>query len=311
MDFSNLSVLVIGDVCLDVTTEGESNRLSPEAPVPVILNPVENYSLGMAANVAYNLHNLGANVHYIFAYGDDKYGEIFSSLIKDVAEPHIIETGGKTFTTVKNRIMANNHQIGRIDFESSVDEPEINSIIDTLKELADNAIYFDLIIISDYNKGIITKDSWSKMRPLLEQLSYKFFVDTKKLDVLNYYEGMYIFPNRKEMQAIMDYNNCKTRNDLRVEMNLDFIVETASEEGAFIYKNDGKIIHCPVFKSAVIDICGAGDTFMAAFALYYAKFQNKIRALEFANYCCSKVIQKQGTTPITISEVMDFDSKSI
>lgn len=311
MDFSNLKVLVIGDVALDMLIEGPSYRQSPEAPVPVILNPTATYSLGMAANVALNFNNLGADVAYIFSVGKDKYGSIIEELLKkNFGSVAVTKTDGNMATTTKQRIIANNQQIARIDFEDKANDFVIKSLIEKLTNRVIAGKHYDLIIISDYNKGIITEESWSNIKPLLLQLSDKFFVDTKKKNVLDFYEGMYIFPNKKEMQDIMDFNNCKTRNELRDKMNLDFIIETASEEGAYLYKNDGKMYHCPVFKSNVLDVTGCGDTFVAAFSLFYAKYNNKKAALAFANYCCSKVIEKKGTVTINISEVLDFDSKS-
>lgn len=312
MDFSNLEVLVLGDVCLDIVEEGISNRQSPEAPVPVILNPTTTYSLGMAANVALNLHSLGAGLSFTFCFGGDEHGTIFKELIdKTMSSTKHTKTDGKTITTVKKRILANNQQVARIDFEDKTDTPEVNALINSMVRRVEKGYKYDLIIISDYNKGIITKDSWSIIKPLLLKLSDKFFVDTKKLNILDFYDGMYIFPNKKEMESIMQYNNCKTRTELREKMNLDFLVETASEEGAYLYKDDGKMYHCPIFKSNAIDVTGCGDTFVAAFALYYTKYNNKKAALGFANYCCSKVIERKGTTPIMINEVLDFDYKGI
>jgi D-beta-D-heptose 7-phosphate kinase/D-beta-D-heptose 1-phosphate adenosyltransferase len=310
MDFSNLKVLVIGDVCLDIVEEGQSFRQSPEAPVPVILNPDKTYSMGMAANTALNVYNLGVRVDYTFVLGEDENGKVLSGLIqKNLGEAEAHRHNENWTTTTKHRIIANKQQVARIDFEDKMGIAALEIFIKLLKRKVSNYFKYDLIIISDYNKGIITKESWSIIRPLLEQLSDNFFVDTKKLNVLDFYKGMYIFPNTKEMNSILEFNNFKTRNDLRNAMNLDFIIETASEDGAFIYKDDGKIIHCPVFKSNVVDVTGCGDTFVAAFSLYYTLYNKKRRALEFANYCCSKAIEKKGTVAITLSEVAHFDSK--
>lgn len=310
MDFGNLKVLVIGDCCLDIIEDGVSYRQSSEAPVPVILNPNRTYSMGMAANVAHNLHNLGAMVNYSFVLGEDENGKILSDLIENnLGEAIKYRHDGNWRTTTKHRIVANKQQVARIDFEDKMNIKALNIFMSNLEKRVTSGDKYDLIIISDYNKGIITKETWSIIRPLLEQLSDKFFVDTKKLNVLDFYEGMYIFPNKKEMDSIIEFNGCKTRNELREELDLDFIIETASEEGAFIYKEDGKIIHCPVFKSNVVDVTGCGDTFVAAFTLYYTAYGKKRRALEFANYCCSKVIEKKGTVAINLSEVAHFDSK--
>jgi rfaE bifunctional protein kinase chain/domain len=308
MDFSKLKVLVLGDICLDITEEGPSYRQSPEAPVPVILNPSTTYSLGMAGNVALNLKSLGVDLDFIFSFGEDENGYTLLELIENNfgEDVRIARYDGSMRTITKKRIIANNQQLARIDFEDIISQKDMEEQINLLKGKLERGIKYDLIIISDYNKGVISKESWSIIRPLLEQLSNKFFVDTKKKNVLDFYEGMYLFPNTKEMNEIMEYNNCKTRNDLRKELDLDFIIETASDNGAFLYKDDGKIYHCPPFKSNVVDVTGCGDTFVAAFTLYYTKYNDKKAALGFANYCCSKVIERKGTTPVLISEVRDF-----
>lgn len=318
MDFSNLKVLVVGDCCLDIIEEGKSTRLSPEAPVPIISNPITTYSLGMSGNVALNLKSLGADVYISTCVGEvGKPNTLKLFELLDINEikykKRTVRTNSISETIVKKRILANDKQVARIDYENFNGTDEL--YLKTTEKIYDvyEANYFDLIIISDYNKGYISKESWSFIKPILEKYNKgNFFVDTKKLNVLDFYEGMYIFPNKKEMQDIMDFNNCNTRNELRKEMDLDFIVETASEEGAYLYKDDGKLYHSPVFKSNVVDVTGCGDTFVAAFSLYYTKYNDKKAALGFANYCCSKVIERKGTTPVLISEVLDFhDTKSI
>jgi rfaE bifunctional protein kinase chain/domain len=303
--------MVIGDICLDIMEEGISQRISPEAPVPVILNPITTHSLGMAGNVALNLKNLGANVSYYGVYVKDAEGEIITQLLKEnglIKKTTIEETKHNNLSTIsKKRILANGSQVARIDVEKPYPTDEVTRmLVETLNISIDNGEYYDLIVIADYDKYTITSESWNEIYPLLLQLSENFYVDTKKLNVISFYEGMQIFPNRDEMEKILRFNGLTKRNELRIELDLPFIIETASEEGAWMYKDDGKIINAPVYKANVIDICGAGDTFIAAFSLYYTKFQNKIRALEFANYCCSKVVQKKGTQPVELHEVLDY-----
>jgi D-beta-D-heptose 7-phosphate kinase/D-beta-D-heptose 1-phosphate adenosyltransferase len=312
MDFSNLKVLVVGDICLDVIEQGESTRLAPECPVPVIKNPSRIYSLGMAGRTAWNLKSLGADVTISSWTRVDKDGKkIFDLMdligIKQRRKYYSSEKNIRN--SVKKRIFANNHQVDRIDKENT-DIVE-DALLNSMKENFDfDTNEFDLIIISDYNKGFICKETWSIMRPVLEKCNKgDFFVDTKKLDVLDYYEGMYLFPNDKEMNALLAHNNCITRTELRKELDTDFIVETKGNDGAIMYKEDGKLIIAPTYKTNVIDTYGAGDTFIAAFSLYYTKFKNKVRALEFANYCCSKVVQRLGCTPVELNEVLDFEVK--
>jgi len=307
MDFSNIDVLVIGDVCLDIFKEGIATRISPEAPVPIIENPTSNISLGMAGNVALNLKSLGANVFYNFLVGDDVYGKIFQNILfKEVSGNKLLFFEFDCATIVKERIIANNQQIARIDYEEKVGKKFVEKgLIDRLKKSYLSGVKYDLIIVSDYNKGIITEYTWPLIRKYLLKLSDNIFVDTKKPNVLDFYKGMHIFPNREEMKKIISYYNFNSPNELRKEMDSKFIVETASQDGAIIFE-EHNIIISETYPAEVVDITGAGDTFISSFALAYNKFGNLKYAAKFANYCCSKVIQKKGTTPVLLSEISNF-----
>ncbi len=315
MNFQDLKVLVIGDVCLDIIEEGVSKRISPEAPVPVILNSTKKYSLGMAGNTALNLKNLGADVYLCSWKKNDKYGKKIEKLIKKAGIKfannlsYKVSTNefNKLTTTVKKRIFANGQQVARLDKENN--NIISKELLDILKDyfIDYNTGYFDLVIISDYNKGFICKETWDIFLPQLQRINKGyFFVDTKKKNVTDYFEGMFIFPNTKEMLEIMNYENCKTRDELRQELDLQFLIETKSEKGASIYEKN-YISNYPALAKDVVDVCGCGDTFISAFSLYYTKFGNPHKAIRFANYCCSKIVKKKGTTPIKLHEIMDFN----
>lgn len=311
--FDELKVLVVGDICLDILEEGNANRLSPEAPVPVILNPTRKYSLGMMGNVMLNLRNLGADVEFITQFYGDKYGEKVSEIL--MAEGLFkVETNpidGPVQTTVKKRVFANGQQVARIDKERRI--PILLELIEKkLSRFAESGKKFDAIVISDYNKSVVTENLMELVKnylPLIAKDDVKFYVDTKKKHILDLYMGrnFTIFPNTDELLGILDANNIDIPQ-LVARMN---IVQTMSKDGALYHSMNGgySCIGSPALKSEVIDVCGAGDTFLAAFALYDAKFNNKQRALDFANYCCSKVVVKKGTTPVEYQEVMDFERR--
>jgi rfaE bifunctional protein kinase chain/domain len=313
MDFTGLKVLVLGDICLDVVTDGECTRLSPECPVPVIKNPISTYSLGMVGNVALNLKNLGAQVHLYTGFYNDDAGEVVQELLLEhglCTDFEFSECEVEGSTIVKERILANGHQIARIDIENYHVNAE-----DLAKDLENmyGHITFDLIVVSDYNKGLITKESWALIRPILENVKSptgSIFVDTKKKDVLEYYTTTCLFPNSKELKEIMDFYSDKTIqvdiNDLRVSLGSSLLIETASENGAYGHSSH-MTYHSPTKAQEIIDICGAGDTFIAAFALYYTKHHNIQRALDFANYCCKFVIRHKGTVPVTYEEAFCYD----
>lgn len=313
MNFSNLKVLVIGDCCLDIITDGECTRISPEAPVPVIKNPIKNYSLGMAANVALNLKNLGADVDLFSFTGEDGPGEIVRDLMVryDLCDKHgSYESCEKNPTIVKERIMANGHQIARIDIESANISPE--NVATALYSGFGHNLY-DLIIISDYDKGLLNQRSWNLVKPILDDINKNnlYFVDTKKINVLDFYKGMVLFPNSSELRKIKNAieTECFDAEDFRQMLDSSLLIETAAEMGAYAYTVNN-MHYSPAIISEVFDVTGAGDTFISAFSLYFTKHNNIQKSLDFANYCCSKVVMKKGTVPIEFSEVMDFDTKA-
>ena len=312
--FDELKVLVIGDICLDILEEGKANRLSPEAPVPVILNPERKYSLGMMGNVLLNLRNLGADVEFITQFYGDKYGNKIIEILKDEGlfkvESNYVD--GPVQTTVKKRVFANGQQVARIDKERR-NELRLDFVEKKLSRFAESGKKFNAIIISDYNKSVVKKDLMELVKnylPLIAEDDFNFYVDTKKKHILDLFAGtkFTIFPNTEELMALCESNKLGIP-ELSEHMT---IVQTMSENGALLSHMDEGRFRCissPAIKSEVIDVCGAGDTFIAAYTLYHTKFKNKQRALDFANYCCSKVVVKKGTTPVEYQEVMDFERR--
>lgn len=321
MDFTNLKVLVIGDICLDQTIDGSATRLSPEAPVPVVHNPELSYTLGMAGNVALNLRNLGAEVHIETICGKDEANGIIQKLlnyyeIQDIQETIKIQDDvqGRWVTTTKTRIVANGQQLTRIDIEEYVDNPELYEQFADIMDKNHGINKFDFVVISDYNKGIITETSWKYIKPVLDKVNKSgiYFVDTKKTNVWKFYvEDFILFPNTKELNKILNeagYNS--TLDDLQEfmdDMQWKLLVETASENGANIYNDKLEHWNYAAHTQQVFDVCGAGDTFIAAFSLAYYQTKNHHYAAKFANHCCSKVVMKKGTVPITYEEAAQYD----
>lgn len=314
MKFDDISILVIGDVCLDVIEKGVSNRNAPEADVPVILNTEKKYFLGMGGNVALNVKKMGGNVDFLTLWKYDEDGKKIVELLEENnltnKIEYIVDNNSKDYcSTVKKRLFSNNNQIARIDKEKYLDEAiTLKNMENSLKIKMKERKKYDAIIISDYNKGIINR-YWYIYKEYLKMLikeDGEYFVDTKKKNVVDEFEGMHIFPNTKEIEEMMKYNNCKTRNELRLEMDLDFIIETTSADGALIYKSNGNLLQSKALTDNAIDVYGAGDTFIAAFTLYYTKYKNLYDSLEFANYCSSIAVQNEGTYAVSYDEIKDW-----
>lgn len=301
--FKNMRVLVVGDICLDIIEEGISTRISSEAPVPVILNPTKKYALGMAGNTAVNLKSLGAEVYIATWIKLDKYGEKIIELLDEKGikiRTREYESEHDNTTTVKKRVFTNGQQVARLDKEKFIKDEAFFSALKKGSTYED--LFFDFVIVSDYDKGYIDNITWPILLEDLKRTNKgRFFVDTKKKNVVDFYRGMYIFPNTNELKQLL--NNKMTPNDLREFMNLDFLIQTASEKGAYLYR-DNMEINFPTKVKEVIDVTGCGDTFISAFSLHYTKYKNLNNAINFANECSAIVAQKKGTAAVNINEVI-------
>jgi D-beta-D-heptose 7-phosphate kinase/D-beta-D-heptose 1-phosphate adenosyltransferase len=313
MDFSGMKALVIGDCCLDIIESGTSTRLAPESPVPVILNTSKTYKLGMAGNVASNLKSLGAEVYLSSYIGKDKYGsKVREIMINEGIIELLVNPDFKTnlTTIVKKRLFANGHQVARLDreeyFHDNISAKYYKEVLDKLTKNSKD--FFDLVVISDYNKGLINILSTDYINYIIEYVNKgEIFVDTKKADVLKYFSNTILFPNTLEMKKILNHNSCISEHELIRKLNCDFIIETASEYGAYLYdRNRYGSYHSNTEVKNAVDVYGCGDTFIAAFSLFYTKFKNKGKSLEFANYCASKAALVKGLHSVNINEVIDF-----
>jgi D-beta-D-heptose 7-phosphate kinase/D-beta-D-heptose 1-phosphate adenosyltransferase len=243
-----LKILVIGDYCIDVFKYGTCSRLSPEAPVPVLLFKYETKTDGMAGNVYNNL--LALNVQT----------ELITSTKQTIKE---------RFIDLKSK-----QHILRLDTETQIQPISL----DKLLFLSD----YDSIIISDYEKGSITKEVVEYIK---NNFSGPIFVDTKKND-LSLFSGCIVKINENEFQKAIN-----------ISADLDLIV-TVGQDGAF-YKNK----NYPTKKVTVFDVSGAGDSFIAALAVQYALKKDIECAIKFANVCASSVVKKTGTAIIDFEEV--------
>lgn len=288
--FSDLKVLVIGDICLNIDEYGNSTRTAPESDdAPILLNTSVKYSLGMAGNVASNLKSLGADVSILSRIALDYYGSIILNLLNDnginYKVKEYLSSNTNAPTTVKNRIFNKGEQILRIDTESkNFKNKHFYNAISKL-DYEDN--YFDLVIISDYNKGLIDNKTIDFFKPELNRINKgEFFVDTKSTNI-NMFNNMILFPNSNELKNIKKHNNINNTYDLLEKLNSPFLIETMDKNGASIYYNSNDYYNVPSLNKNPIDVFGCGDTFISAFSLYYTKYKDKIKALEFANACSS------------------------
>lgn len=293
MNFKNMKVVVIGDFMIDHYVMGDSLRMSPEAPVPVVL-PKKEYSCpGGAGNVAMNLSSLGAEVHCVGVVGDDFFG---LELIKILENEGIVTKNIKKIknhiTTLKQRIYSNGEQVVRIDKEK-IKDFKLN-----FKKM--NLEKYDACIISDYNKGVIQS---------VDIKTNLLIVDPKKEDFSKYIGANIITPNLNELQKastlqISDDNSIVLAcSDLIKKNGFDFIVAKKGENGLTVVGKDKLIKHISTKAVSNADVTGAGDTVIAVLSLVYAKTNDIVLSAKIANAAAGAVVSKKGTNIVEISEI--------
>jgi len=306
----SLRVLVIGDVMLDRYVIGEVSRISPEAPVPVLAVTEERSVAGGAANVALNLRSLGAIVEVIGWFGEDEQGEKLIDLLNqnEVAmDGHFRFSSAPTIS--KSRVTASNHQICRVDRESSPQHylPDLKKLGNLI---ADKASSVDAVIVSDYGKGFVSEELLSLVRPTAQFLS----VDPKPSRPLAYGQPDLLTPNRLEALELAGLSR-ETRCPFPQEEVVRKIFEkfsprllaiTLGAEGMLLAE-DGKILQTiPTAAREVFDVSGAGDTVIASLSVALAAGQSFVQAAEFANLAAGVVVGKVGTASVSPAEILDL-----
>ncbi len=295
-NFKDKKIIVIGDLILDHFIYGNSVRISPEAPVPVVKLENEIYTLGGAANVAANISSLEGKVTLFGSIGKNFAGEKFKEIIKK-ENIHFIPFYNKK-TTQKTRIISNGQQITRIDDEE-IAPKKIN-----LKEHYEMIKNSDLIVISDYAKGVVN----SSLINYLRATGKRIIADPKPKNMNSYKDIYLITPNKEEsIQMIsqnLDYNSLKdihyAGKKLTEDLNTNIII-TRGKEGMSIFN---KGVHdIPTKAKKIFDITGAGDTVISAIALSLASSANLNQSAEIANYAAGIVIAKPGTAKVTLKEL--------
>ncbi|MCW3086019.1 MAG: ADP-heptose synthase, bifunctional sugar kinase/adenylyltransferase [Bacteroidetes bacterium] len=311
--FSKLNVLIIGDVMIDAYMWGNVNRISPEAPVPIVaVNKKEN-RLGGAANVALNIQAMGATALLCAVIGDDEGGKTFLDLLKKqkLSAAGIIKSKARV-TTVKTRIIGGNHQMLRVDeeIETPVGAADTAALFGFIKKLvADKKV--DVIIFEDYDKGCITPEFIKSVVALAKQKNIPTVVDPKKKNFMAY-TGVTLFkPNLKELKEGLkiefDSNNIRelsaVTDKFLKKQNIDSALITLSEKGVYINTKKTKTL-IPAHLRDITDVSGAGDTVVSIAALCLAKQLPADTTAKLANLAGGLVCEKVGVVPIDKSELL-------
>lgn len=304
-------ITVIGDVMIDWYLHGESSRISPEAPVPVVKFKESKFQLGGAANVANNLKHLEIEPFLIGATGNDHFG----SLLKEHLKAEKIKfnlTSEKSFQTIcKQRLMSSNQQLARIDYEQYFHGGKLTN---TFNIFIKNIAKTDLIIVSDYGKGTIFNAR--KLIQSAKKLKKKILIDPKGKDFTKYKGANLITPNKSEFENIMGKVGSKRdlankAKKMLEHLNLESLIVTLGSEGMYVLKKSNKKIigdFINAYPQEVFDVSGAGDTTISALGAALSEGNDIFSAAEFANLAASISVSKLGTSTVSIEEVTSLET---
>jgi rfaE bifunctional protein kinase chain/domain len=295
-------VLVVGDVMLDRYWFGDVNRISPEAPVPVVKVGRSEHRLGGAANVARNASALGARVELLSVVGDDEAGRCIEALLEESGIVSGLQRDASIETTVKLRVIGRQQQLLRIDFETT---PGHEALLSKLVDFERRLGQADVVILSDYGKGGL--QHISRMIELCRRAAKPVLVDPKGEDYARYRGATLLTPNRSEVRQVAgkwsDEASLEHKAQaLRRELGLEALLVTRSEEGMTLYRDSG-VLHVPTQAREVYDVSGAGDTVIATLAVMLAAGQTFEDAVRWANLAAGIVVGKLGTAVVTPAEL--------
>jgi len=306
------NILVVGDLMIDHYLWGDCDRISPEAPVQVVNVAKETAVLGGAGNVVNNLHGLGASVSVASVIGLDEVAKELLLMLKSLGvktEGLVTQEGRKT--SKKSRVIASSQQILRYDKESKEDisEDSVQKILTAIKK---DLFLYDMIILSDYGKGVLTTSLCQEIIALAATMNKKVLVDPKGTDYSKYKGAHFLTPNKKEaceatgIDIKDDESLLEAGEWLRRECELELSMITLSEDGIAIFSD--KMHKVPTVAREVFDVTGAGDTVIASLAFAISSDKDIVSAAEFANAAAAVVVGKIGSATATMDEIEEYES---
>jgi len=301
-DTKKARVLVVGDVMLDRYWHGEATRISPEAPVPVVLFRREEARAGGAANVAANCAALGAKAHLLSVVGKDPEGETLRRILDAAGVRVGFHEDAAVRTTQKLRVIGRRQQLLRIDFETA---PSREVLASKLADFRAALAGCDVVILSDYGKGGLAHIA--KMIGLARAAGKKVLVDPKGDDYSRYKGAHVVTPNLAELRDVVgswkDERDLERRaQKLRRRLGLEAVLLTRGDEGMTLYRQ-GRVLSVEADKREVYDVSGAGDTVIAALAVMLAAGEPLERAVRIANRAGGIKVTKLGTAVVTRKEL--------
>ncbi|ROR01754.1 D-glycero-beta-D-manno-heptose-7-phosphate kinase [Desulfosoma caldarium] len=302
--FSQCTVLVLGDLMLDVFLWGHVRRISPEAPVPVVEVRAETHVLGGAANVVHNIVTMGGNARVVGVVGNDAYGREVRDLLQKAQVPcHGLVIVQDRPTTVKTRVIAQHQQVVRVDREDTrpYDSEGLRAILHAVEaEVRD----VDAVVVSDYAKGVVSLEVMDAVRALAQLYGIPVFVDPKVPHAPFYHHVTLVTPNTAEALAMAGMIECddaslETAGRLLLEkLQCQHVLITRGPEGMSLFGAGTPSVHIPTVAKKVFDVTGAGDTVIAAMALATAAGLDMRDAALLANTAAGIVVGEVGTAAV-------------
>jgi D-beta-D-heptose 7-phosphate kinase / D-beta-D-heptose 1-phosphate adenosyltransferase len=305
LDFSKAKVLVIGDLMLDRYWSGPVNRISPEGPIPIVNINSEQNKVGGAGNVALNLKALGTDTHLIGMIGEDQHGKDLKKSLKEAKITCDLISTDKAPTITKLRVISQNQQLMRLDFEKSYHDIDKSKLISAFEKQLDK---HNIVLFSDYAKGTLSDKDIKKMITLAKKAKKKILIDPKGSEFTKYKGATLVKPNLKEFELIV--GKCKDQQDLILkgkkllkQLKLEYLMITQGSKGMTLIRASNRTSHECAISKEVYDVTGAGDTVIATIAAAIGSKCSFSQAMHFSNIAAGFVIQKLGAATISNEEL--------
>lgn len=310
LDFSAAKILVVGDVMLDSYWQGSTQRISPEAPVPVVHVDDKSQRIGGSGNVALNITTLGAQAELFALMGDDKEGQQLSELLKSSDIVNQCQVEPSIPTTTKLRVLSQHQQLIRIDFEQPHDEVNLSAL---LKQFEASLPQAQMVVMSDYAKGLL-HDSQPFIQ-LAKQHDVPVLVDPKKDNFKNYEGAWLLTPNQKEFEAVVGPCNDQQTLILKArevitQYHFGGLLITQGGAGMTLVLDQQDAFHFPAHAQEVYDVTGAGDTVIATLATAVASGFNINDAVFLSCKAAGIVVSRVGTSSVSIADLEQQDRKN-
>lgn len=302
-EFTRSKVMVVGDVMLDDYWEGNADRISPEAPVPVVHVQKEYHKAGGAANVALNITSLKGNAYLLGLIGKDETGEKLKKLLKDEKVVDSFLELEEIHTIRKLRIISQYHQLLRTDFESNLHKIDKTQFV---KLYQSHLKDINTVILSDYGKGTLSDPQ--TLIKLARDAGKTVLVDPKSRDFSIYNHATILTPNLKEFEAVVGHSEteeemAKKAQNLIAAHHLEALLVTRGPQGMSLYQKNRNPVHIPTRAREVFDVTGAGDTVIGVLGMALSAGHDLETAVNLSNTAAGIVVGKMGTATVTPFEL--------